>query len=320
MAPGSTVPLAARWARWTRWTGLASVLLCTLAPGCGVLGEDPRFEPEAGTIEIVETIPTLGELAADPLGRIDVCLSTEIDPSAPAEFDLILRSGRLFFDTRQQVQMFSWRAPGSRGELAASRWCPGSVISVTPGAPLQPGITYRLQIREIPSLGWAGEALATPGPEWTFDPEDDRHQRQIEFRVAGEPGDDPPSDDLLPQLPPGPTLSALFSDGRVFDPTRAACSCHQDSVDDPLARARLDLRDPDTAYAGLVLRDGLESTGYPMVQPRLPAESYLIQKLLRSDDGSAIHALRGDPMPPDTSLPHADLVDLAHWIADGARP
>ncbi|HLT34736.1 MAG TPA: hypothetical protein VK034_00590, partial [Enhygromyxa sp.] len=78
--------------------------------------------------------------------------------------------------------------------------------------------------------------------------------------------------------------------------------------------------DPRPAWSALVLRTGLEPTGFPMVTPRRPAESYLVHKLLRTDDGGPLHALHGVPMPPDNPLPHADLVRIAHWIADGARP
>lgn len=305
-------PRAARGATaWlSAWAGL------WLVAGCGQLGSEERFEPQVGAIEIVETIPSNGSSGADPVGSIDLCLSAEADPRAVQQLATTLHSGHLFFDTETQVQLFSWRAPGSRGELAVDRWCPGSVISVVPGGAIQAGLIFRLQVREISGLGWAGERLDTDGPEWAVDPDDGELRMFLEFQVGGTPGDPDPEE--IPSLPPGPTLDELFTDERVFDPERAACSCHQ-SDEDPIAIARLDLRDPDAAYAGLVLRDGTEATGFPMVSPRLPSESYLLHKLIRTDGGDALHGILGDPMPPAGPLPHTDLVDLAHWIADGAQ-
>jgi hypothetical protein len=287
---------------------------CLIGSSCGEPREHPRFEAEVGTLEIVETIPAPGSTDADPLTRIDLCLSAEVDPRALDDFDATLHSADLVFDTRQEVQLFSWRAPGSRSELATTRWCPGSVLSLTPASALQPGLTYRIQV--LPALlGWAGESLDTTADGWSLTPEGELRWFH-EFRIAGSPTD--PAPEELPELGPGPTLTELFEPGEVFDPQRAACGCHQ--REDELARERLDLSDPETAWAELVLRTGLEATDFPMITPRRPGESYLMHKLLRSEGGDALHALRGEPMPPDDPLPHADLVRIAHWIADGALP
>jgi hypothetical protein len=289
------------------WVGL-------LAAGCGEAREHPRFEGEIGTLEIIETIPAPGSSDADPTTRIDLCLSAEVDPRAIDDFDATLHSAELVFDTQQEVQLFSWRAPGSRSELASARWCPGSVLSLTPSGPLQPGLTYRVQLRPA-LLGWAGESLDTDQAGWRLTPAGDLRWFW-EFRIAGSPIDPPPEE--IPTLPPGPTLTALFEPGEVFDPERSACGCHQ--REDELARARLDLSDPQTAWSELVLRTGFEASGFAMITPRRPAESYLVHKLLRTDDGGALHGLRGVPMPPDGPLPHYDLARIAHWIADGAHP
>ncbi|MCA9697661.1 MAG: hypothetical protein KC431_09060, partial [Myxococcales bacterium] len=142
----------------------------------------------------------------------------------------------------------------------------------------------------------------------------------IEFHVAGSPGDPDPEE--VPALPPGPTLTNLFEPGRVFDPERAACGCHQGTVtgdDAELARARLDLGDPQTAWNELVLRPGLEATDFPMISPRQPAQSYLLQKLVRTADGDALHAIHGVAMPPGEPLPHEDIVDITWWISEGAK-
>jgi hypothetical protein len=289
----------------------ATVFVGGLA-GCGELEERQRFESAVGVLEIVQTIPLAGATDADPLTRIDLCLSAEVDPRVFDSFDATLHSANLTFDVEHEVQLFSWRAPGSRTELADSRWCPGSVLSLTPSGPLQPGLTYRIQLRPA-LLGWAGEALDTDQDGWI--PNTDGELRWfLEFRIAGSPGDDAP--EQIPALAPGPTLTALFEPGELFDPQRAACGCHQ--RDDGLALARLDLSTPKIAWEQLVLRTGLEPTGAPMISPRLPSESYLIHKLLRTDSGEPLHAVQGEAMPPDSPLPYADLVRVAHWIESGA--
>ena len=54
------------------------------------------------------------------------------------------------------------------------------------------------------------------------------------------------------------------------------------------------------------------------ISARQPSASYLIQTLLRDDDGEALHGVQGDPMPPDAPLDHASMVKLARWIEAGA--
>lgn len=291
----------------------AALGIALAGAGCGDLGEHQRYVSDAGTIKIIETIPGPGSSDIDPATTIDLCLSAELDPRALHEFDATLHSAALNFDTQQEIQLFSWRAPGSRSELASERWCPGSVVSLTPSSPLQPGITYRVQLRPA-LIGWAGESLDTNQDGWALTQSGDLRWF-YEFEIAGSPADQPPTE--LPSLAPGPTLTELFEPGEIFDPERAACGCHQ--REDELAYARLELSDPQTAWSALVLRTGFEPTDFPMITPRHPAESYLLQKLMRTHAGDPLHAVRGDPMPPDEPLPHADLVRVAHWIADGAR-
>ena len=170
-----------------------------------------------------------------------------------------------------------------------------------PDEPLQPGLTYRVQLH--PALvGWAGESLDTTQTGWTVTPAGDLRWFS-EFTIAGSPVDDPP--EQLEALGPGPTLTELFEPGQPFDPERAACGCHQTAGE--LAQARLDLSDPQTAWTGLVLRTGLEPTGFPMVTPRRPAESYLIHKLLRTAAGDELHGVHGEAMPPMGPASHADM-------------
>jgi hypothetical protein len=176
---------------------------------------------------------------------------------------------------------------------------------------------YRLRLR--PSLvGWAGEAIATDAPEgWTEDA-DGSSAFFLEFTVAPGASTAPtPDPDPPDQRETGPTMVDLFAPGAVFDPDRALCSCHTDP--NTVAQARLDLSDPGAAFDGLVIPSRLRETGFPMVSPRRPSESFLLQKLLRDDDGRALHGVLGDPMPPESSLPYADWVTLARWIESGAR-
>ncbi|NVB42965.1 hypothetical protein G6O69_34405 [Pseudenhygromyxa sp. WMMC2535] len=286
---------------------------------CAELAESPRFEADAAPLEIIETIPADGAVDVDPLTRIDICLSGELDPRVVNEFDATLHSATLTFDTQQEVQLFSWRAPGSRDLLASERWCPGSVLSLTPESPLRAGLTYRVRLRALSGLGWSGGALDTTQDGWTLSEGGDL-RLFIEFRVAGSVGDPLPEE--IPALPDGPSIEALFETGRVFDPERAACGCHQggEGENAELALARLDLSDPTLAWSGLVLREGSEPTGFAMVSPRMPSESYLIQKMVRDAEGDALRGIHGVAMPPEDPLPHADLVDLAHWIAAGIEP
>ena len=288
--------------------GAASLALL----GCAEPRELDRYAVELEPLRIVEVVPNDG---AEAQTRIDLCFSAELDPRVLDDFDATLHSADLTFDTQLEVQLVAWRAPASRSGLASERWCPGSVLSLTPAGLLQPGIRYRVQLRPA-LLGWAGEALDTQQDGWGPDPNQEGQLRWFhEFVVAGSPGDPPP--DVAEELPPGPTLTELFEPGEVFDPERAACGCHQTPGE--LAIARLDLSDPETAWAELVLRAGPAATDFPMVTPRQPAESYLIHKLLRTADGQRLHALHGVEMPPDAPLPHADLVRLHHWIATGAE-
>lgn len=292
------------------WLGLA---LALFGAGCGDLRDRDRFEPAVGELEILATYPAAGATDVDPLARIDVCLSAEVDPRALESFDALLHSGSLTFDGQQEVQLFSWRAPGSRTGLASERWCPGSVFGLTPSSPLQPGLGYRVELRPS-ALGWAGEVLDTTQAGWVFDPEDEELRWFLEFRVAGSASDPEPEE--VPMLEGGPSLVELFGAGEVFDPERAACGCHQTVGE--LAWARLDLSDPGTAWSELLVRSGVGATGFPMVTPGRASESYLIQKLLRTDSGEGLHGIRGEAMPPTGVLGHGDLVRVAHWIQAGA--
>ena len=91
-------------------------------------------------------------------------------------------------------------------------------------------------------------------------------------------------------------------------------------VPDTVAIDLLDLRSPGRAFSDLVNDTSLQSTGFPMVSPRSPAESYLLHVLLRNPDGSGLAGIRGESMPPDGELAYTDLVAVARWIEGGALP
>jgi hypothetical protein len=281
------------------------------ALGCAELGE-PRFEPASGSLEIVETIPAAGATQVDPLVRIDVCLSDTVDPRTVDDFSMTLHSANLAFDAQIELQLFGWRAAGDRTALAQQAWCPGSVISLTPVSPLQPGLTYRVRLRPT-ARGWDGEPLDTAQEGWRLD-DAGVPVWTIEFRVAGDPGDDPPA--AIPVAEPGPTLAELFGTDGPFDPERNACSCHRTPGE--LAHERLDLSDAEVAWSELVLGTRPGTTGFPRVTLRDPSASALLHELLRDQDGEPLQGVQ-TAMPPDHPLAFDDLVRIARWIDDGAR-
>jgi hypothetical protein len=206
---------------------------------------------------------------------------------------------------------------GSGGDpLAADAhapWCPGSVLSITPKAPLQAGVLYRVRLRPT-VLGWRGELLDTEAAGWAELEDPDDVHFGVEFTIAetipSEEGDEPF------EAAPTPTLGDLFAPGAVFDPERGSCGCHTDVGD--LAHTLLDLRTAATAFESLVVPTRLRDTGFPMVTPRRPSESFLLQKLLRDDGGEAIHGVLGEPMPPERMIEYLDYVQIARWIEGGA--
>lgn len=305
-SPGAQRPNARRSACPTTLGLIAAAGL-----GCAELGE-PRFEPVVGSIEFVESIPAAGATEVDPLVRIDLCLSEIADPRVFDDFTATLHSGNLTFDAQIELQLFGWRAPGERDAIADAPWCPGSIVSLTPRSPLQPGLTYRVRVEPV-ARGWAGELLDTTGAGWKIDDQGVAIWT-LEFRVAGQAGDDPPA--TIPELAPGPTLTELFATGGPFDPARDLCSCHRGA--DPVASATLDLSSPTRAWDDLVLANTIGSTGFALVAIGEPSASALIHELLRDAEGEPLYRAQ-HAMPPDAALAFDDLVALTRWIAEGAR-
>lgn len=306
-------------ARGRRGRVAAGPAVCIFAgialAACTRVSDTQRFPLVSERLTIVRTIPEPDAVIA-PDAQIDFCFSGYVDPRALDDFDVSVSSGLPVFDTQQDLQLFAWRPPGAAVGDVDAAWCPGSVLSVRPRAPLRPGVRHRVRLQPS-AVGWGGEQLDVTTPGWVQDEEGPAFL--VEFTVdpdAELPTDEPGGE---PDAPPAPTLTDLFASGQVFAPDNPACGCHRAGEDDALARARLDLSSPELAFAGLVLPTRLMSTGFPMVAPRRPAESYLVQVLLRDAEGDALHGVLGEPMPPDEPLAYADMVALVRWIEGGAQ-
>ena len=286
-----------------------TLALAFVVVGCASPGED-RFEANPEQLRIVSTLPAAGERAYDPSQAISFCFSAEIDPRSVEETDALLGSGLSTFDAELELALTPWRPPGASSGIATERWCEGSVVSVTPAGDLVAGNTYRVRLFND-AIGWAGETVDVLDGPWRAEEDGDVFY-VLEFQVAN------PLPDPSEPGPADPTLTELFGGGQLFDPARGACSCHVTSGE--LAFEVLDLSDPAVAYEALVLDTRERATGFPMVSPRRPSESYVLQKLLRDDDAHALKGVLGDPMPPSGPLPHADVAALAAWIAGGALP
>jgi hypothetical protein len=314
-APGSPDP--SRWVPLgilSRRIGVSVSLLL----GCTVTSDEHRFPPNPEKLRILATVPEPGATGVSPDVQVDVCLSGLVDPRTVTDADATLSSGSSRFDSSLAVQLVAWSGPGgsSLAPHTEGPWCRGSVLSITPRAPLQPGVLYRVRLR--PSVvGWHGERLDTDMSGWTADEEGEVHHR-LEFTVSERAPDPDPGSEEEEEHKGAPTLTDLFSVGAIFDPERETCGCHGNEGE--LAHALLDLRTPESAFDHLVAPTRSRDTGFPMVTPRRPSESFLLHKLLRDDHGAAIEGVLGDPMPPDEPLPHADLVALMRWIEGGAEP
>jgi hypothetical protein len=322
--------------------GIAPALLvCSVGSvvvqACTRVSDVDRFPVRDEELRIVETVPAQGADDVQTDARIDVCMSALVDPRSIAPVDAFLTSGEVPIDVELSLELLPWTGPGGVALAAdpGAPWCEGSVLAIAPEIELEPELSYRVRI--VPRMrGWDGEALDTEQEGWVS--EGGARRFYLEFRVAeaegtsssssgasesgssesgsSESGSDSGSTGGEP-APSGPTLTDLFADGGPFDPSRALCSCHRDA--DDLAFMRLDLTDAEMAYAGLVLDARERDTGFPMVSPRLPSESFLVHKLLKQH-GEPLLGVLGDAMPKDGELPYADYVAIALWIEAGALP
>lgn len=278
------------------------------AAGCGEPSDvTPGFD--RGDITIVDTEPRRDAVGVTPSSSIDVCFSAQLYPTAFDGFEVLLTSGGSAFDTEVEISLFPYRTRGSRDELATSRWCEGSVLMVRPKDSLTPGATYRLRI-VAGTYGWNGEFLES-GPEGWVVESDGRRSYSLPFTVAAEVMEDAP----LP-APAQLTLSNLFEEKNIFDPSTSYCSCHRESGS--LPRQLLNLSTPNSAYADLVEDTTTRTTSFPMVSPGAPAASYLIQKITDAGNGQTLHGVLGDRMPAEGDLPIPAASSLSMWIATGA--
>ena len=283
-----------------------------LFAGCTRISDRQRFAPNPETIEVTETVPE-GGAEAPPDVSVRLCWSDLLDPAALTDVDAVMGSGSLLTDAALAFELRPWTSP--EGEpldaSAESPWCSGSVVTVTPEESLQPGVRYRMRLADE-AVGWEGERPDVESMGWVVE-DDGSANFFVEFEIVEETT--PPSVD--PEEPLEPiTMESLFATGGVFDPERAMCSCHLDDEDD--ANVMLDLRTADAAYEDLLFESRLRDTGYPMVTPRRPSESFLLHKVLR-DDGEPLPGVHGNAMPlGDMELPYGDYVMLARWIEDGA--
>ena len=294
-------------------TGTIAVLSGCLA-SCTEVSDRNRFDTEPTTLRVLQTVPAAGATGVSPSQPIAVCLSSIIDPRSVAPRDTSVSSGPALFDTELTVQLMAWTAPdgGEIPPLSEAPWCTGSVLSVRPQTAMTPGARYRLQMLPTPR-GWAGETLETDLEGWVAAADDGAPRYFVEFTVDPEPIA-PEKDD--PEAMAAPTLTDLFAEGGALDPERANCSCHTDP--DDLAWRRLNLSDPETAFEALVGAAGPGDTGFAMVAPRDPSQSFLLHKLLRDHTGARLDGILGDAMPPDEPLAYTDLVAIARWIEGGA--
>lgn len=295
--------------------GLAAAVgaVATSAVACGMEGPDDRFDRAPPDLRVVGSRPQNFALDVGTEISIDLCFDAEVDPRSLDDFDVLISSGTAIFDTQLELQLFPYRPPGRRDGVitAGPAWCEGSVLSARAPGRLRAGATFRLRMTPT-ARGWDGGELRTDGTGWVEEAEGELRYT-VEFRT--DPDDDP--DAPLP-VDPEISLATLFEPGEVFDPERGLCSCHTDL--DDVASRRLDLRSASRAYDDLVLSDRIFGTGSPMVSPERPANSYLIQKLVHTDDGEALWRVQGGPMPPEGPLDIQDRARVAQWIAAGAAP
>ena len=288
-------------------------LLGSTLIGCTRVSDEMRFESEDAQIEILASVPPPDAVGVGLRPQLDLCWSGLVDPRSLGDLDALVNSGSAVVDTDLELQLRPWRGPADAEEPVRPRepWCAGSVLSVTPKADLVAGVQYRLRLAET-AAGWSGESIDTQSAGWIEDDNGD-FTYLLEFRT-----EDPAPDGGAPdEKPPPPTLADLFAPGGVFDPDRPICSCHRDPDSD--AMALLDLTTQATAFDDLVRAPAVRDTGFPMVTPRLPSESFLVHKLLRDDDGSALFGVRGTAMPQGGDpIPYDDYVAIARWIEGGA--
>ncbi len=268
-----------------------------LMPSCTVLA--PEDGPDELTL--VHMLPERNAISTQ--GRLDVCLSNLVDPRSVPASGATFSSGERSVAADVTVQLVPYRpAPGET--LGEEPWCEGSVLSLLSTEALALGVNWRVQLTAT-IHGWRGETLAL-GEPWRV-AEDGN---VLEFRPHDAAWAPSPSTSL-------PTLRSLFDAGNVLAPKTGACTCHQ--MPGEPAWTLLPMHAPLPMLDALLRSGRLRDTGFPMLTPGEPSESFFLQKVLRQD-GNALPGILGDAMPPTHALPFADYVALARWIEAGALP
>jgi hypothetical protein len=276
--------------------------------GCTRPADRDRFEPTGERLVIERTIPTQGEIGIDPAAPLVLCLSGLIDPGSVGELDAVLTSGPRTIDTELRVQLIPWTLPsGAPADPLDPPWCRGSVLTISPKEILTDNVHYRLALQPS-AIGWSGEQLDVEQPGWIEDA-DGAPLFLLEFETKSAAAMRPAND-------PAPVpFTDLFAADGVLNPQHRRCSCHTDQG--TLAHSLLDLSSAPTAFMELVGDPRLRDTGYPMIVPRRPSESFLLHKLVRDQEG-AVRGVLGDAMPPDRPFDYELFVMLARWIETGA--
>lgn len=280
---------------------LALVALLTMPqPGCADLRNEA---PDPDTAEPIRSNVRLDWVHPNPAQKnpIDapvlLCFSGRLSPASISPGVVSLSSGSRNYDSRLEFDLVDWKEPQS-----ARPRCSGSLLRVFPPEPLSPNTRYRLRIVDR-LRDWEGLTLPSEGdPRWVT--RDDTRLLMVEFFTGEHPLSPTPE-------PPPTTFRSLFEPKAVFGPNSPSCGCH-------LQAGSFDLRDPQALYEQL--RYGTHASGQPWIAPGFPSSSYLIFKLLRTDDGHALAGIAGDPMPPQLPLAPKHFAQIASWIEDGALP
>jgi len=109
----------------------------------------------------------------------------------------------------------------------------------------------------------------------------------------------------------------LSFEADVFPIINASCSCHVNG-----APGGLEMPDAATAYANLVDVSAGQAPDLSRVEPGAPADSYMLQKIMGTQDGISPANAQMPKSPGEAMsanpLSDADQTLISDWIADGA--
>lgn len=304
--------------------GIAQAKLLALTVACAascIVDREPAGPEGEQALSIVWTDPPArAELAIDGVSRIDLCFSHTLDPGSVSSRPARMYSGQVQFALESELQLYAWRPRNGVARDPATidvPDCPGSILSFFPRSDMPIHVGARLILHDD-VRAWNGARLDTFGPGWTeiieeATDEDEEPTSSFEYTLPLTlvPGESDPG----PRATAPTRLRALFEPGGPFSSADPSCSCHRDATH--IASAKLDLSSPKSALPAL----GSSSRGdrHVMVVPGRPEQSYLVQKLVHTPEGTALRTLTGQPMPPTASLSPSHRALIARWIAEGAH-